>query len=223
MIGNYPNLKQRKLVAPYPDEVWSLENIKDGLEYFKELNGRYPTSREVDNFDYLPSARTIQRSHGGMVQIRKKLNLSGPHQFSKGETRSLKAREADKRAQGYEKEFFYFLSSKLPEINIHEHKIIRPGDVACDFFIYTTQTEGMILDLFYAADIINAAKIINIKYKKYLGVKFPVIFIVVGNENIEQAKLDQMMKNRKIALPKWMTTITENYFKLNFDRIIQLK
>ncbi len=220
MLSDHKNLKKKRLKPPYRDEGWSLENVRDGLEYFKEVNGHYPTSREVDNFEYLPTARTLQRSFGRIVKVRKSLNLSGPHQFSKGKTRSLKAQEADKRARAYETEFFYFLNSKIEEIRIHEHKVLRPGDVSCDFFVYTTEKEGVVLDLFYAADILNVANILNIKYKRYLNVVHPIIFIIVGNENIDQAALDKMVKNRRSSLPNTMRIMTETHFKSNFDKII---
>jgi hypothetical protein len=108
-------------------------------------------------------------------------------------------------------------------MRIHEHKVIRPGDVSCDFFIYTSDTEGVVLDLFYAADLINVSNIINIKYKKYLGVKFSVLFIVVGNEKISQSAIDNMVKNRKISLPAFMKVVNESEFKANFDRFIKIK
>ena len=223
METKYQNLQKKKLGFRANGQNWTLENIKDGLEYFYEINRHYPTSKEVDQFDFLPSARSIQRSYGGLVQVRKQLNLSCPHDNTRGAVRSAKAQEADKRAKAYEEEFFCFLSNHFAEMRIHEHKVIRPGDVSCDFFIYTSDTEGVVLDLFYAADLNNVSKIINIKYKKYLDVKHPVLFIVVGNDEISQTLVDRMVENRKIPLPSFMKVMTENNFKAKFDKYIKIK
>lgn len=222
MEQTYQNLQKRKTGSLANGQKWSLDNIKDGLEYYREMHGVYPTSKEIDSFEYLPSARSIQRTFGGLVKIRAQLCLSGPNDYTRGETRSAKAQEADIRARAYEEEFFNFLSSHIAEMRIHEHKVIRPGNVSCDFFVYTSETNGMVLDLFYAADIINVSKIVNIKYKKYLDVRFPVLFIVVGNERILQNEIDQMIVNRKIPLPSNMRVMCESTFKSNFDKLISV-
>lgn len=223
METKYQNLKKRKLGFLANGQKWTLDNIKDGLEYYRELYGNYPTSKEVDRFEFLPAARSIQRNYGGLVNLREQLGLSGSHNYSKGKERGAKAQEADRRARVYEEEFFYFLSSQFAEIRIHEHKVIRPGNVSCDFFIYTSDTEGVIIDLFYAADIDSVSKVVNIKYKKYLEVKFPVLFIVVGNEKISQSSINTMAENRKIILPAFMKVMNESEFKVNLDKFIKIK
>ncbi len=223
MESKYQNLQHKKTGSRANGQVWSIENIKDGLEYFKDLYGHYPTSREVDTFDYLPSARSIQRTYGGLVQVRKQLGLSGHVDHREGAVRSEKAREADSRAREYEKEFFHFLISKVSETRVHEHKVIRPGQTSCDFFIYTADTKGVVLDLFYAADIFNVSGVVNIKYKKYVDVEFPVLFIVMGNDSITQASIDRMVDNKKIPLPSFMKVITERNFRTNFDKFIHIK
>lgn len=223
MEEKYKNLQKRKIGSISNGQTWSIDNIRDGFEYYKDLYGRYPTSREVDTFDYLPAARSIQRSYGGLVEVRKQLNLSGPVDFTKGEVRSLKASETDKRAKLYEEEFFNFLISKVDQIRVHEHKIIRPGNVASDFFIYNSKNEGIVIDLFYAADIINLLKIINIKYKKYLTVVSPILFIVVGNDSISQISIDKIISNKKFIMPLSMKVLNERTFKSDFEKFIKIK
>lgn len=44
----YQNLQKRKLGFLANGQTWTLDNIKDGLEYYRELHGNYPTSQEVD-------------------------------------------------------------------------------------------------------------------------------------------------------------------------------
>ena len=149
--SRYPNLRRkgRKAIG----KEWGELNLKDGFEYFFELHGKYPTAKDVDRFDYLPSCRTMQRSFGGIMELRKILSLNCQTNFTTGEMRSKLCREGDFRAQKFEKEFFEYLVSHIPEQRVHEHKIIRPGNTAADFFIYTSENSGIVIDIFYAMDL----------------------------------------------------------------------
>src|SRR3990167_9427156 len=96
-ITKYPDLKrQEKRVRTVSD--WTLENLRDGLLYFYELNGRYPTAPEIDNFDYLPSSRQIQRKFGGLEKLRTLLGHTEVS-FSKGVYRSRIAQIVGKRGR----------------------------------------------------------------------------------------------------------------------------
>jgi hypothetical protein len=217
--GKYKNLRRR--TNNPNDDRWNLQNLKDGFEYFFELYNRYPTVKEIDTFEYLPTSRTIQRSFGGLMSLRKELGLDSPTNFSSGVTRSNKAREVDKRAKKYEEDFYYYLISKIEEVRVHEHKIIRPGDTASDFFIYIDGKNGIVIDLFYAADMHSLGGVVNIKIKKYKDVKHPVYFILVGNENITQSMISSKIENRKSMLPNHIRVISEREFKENIDLLIR--
>lgn len=215
--AKYQHLRKR---SQFSDTNWSLENLKDGLDYFFDIHSRYPTVKEVDKFDHLPTSRTIQRSFGGLMKLRKTLGLNTPINHSSGATRSKTASDADKRAKKYEKEFYSHLISKIPEVRVHEHKIIRPGDTAADFFIYTTDTDGIVVDLFYAMDMHSLGGVVNIKSKKYLNVEFPVYFVLVGNEQINQEVIDQKVNNRKNQLPSHIYVLTESNFNSSLDSLL---
>jgi hypothetical protein len=204
-------------------DKWSIDNLRDGFNYFFELNGHYPTSRDVDNFEYLPTRKTLERSFGGITKLRETLGLDIPKDYRTGIMRSNVAANADKRARKYEEEFYKYLTSKIPEIRVHEHKIIRPGDTAADFFIYTSDTAGIVIDLFYAMDIYSLLGIINIKFKKYVNVKFPVYFVLVGNEDITQEIIDDKMNNRKNQLSSHIQVLTEENFKKSLNYLTQLQ
>mgnify|MGYP003392911516 CR=1 FL=1 len=199
---------------------WDTESLRLGFQKFFETYKRYPNVKEVDKFEYLPTARTIQRSFGGMTALRQTLGLDTPWDHRSGETRAKVASVADKRAQVYEKEFYEHLVARVPEVRVHEHKIIRPGDTAADFFIYTNNSEGIVIDLFYAADMHSLGGIVNIKSKKYSGVKFPVYFVLVGNDKITQESIDRKMNNRKNILPLHIRVVTEANFKEQLDGLV---
>lgn len=214
---------RRKPGTASQGQEWKLDNLRDGLKYYYDLNGKYPTAWEIDAFDFLPSARSIQRSFGGLVSLRTKLGLAGPTNFAKGETRSKQAQEAILRAHSQEEEFYNFLISRIPEYRVHEHKVLRPGGVSCDFFIYTTLKSGVAIDLFYAKNIHSVQGVVVIKTRKYLHFPFPVFYVLVGNENISQQQLDKIMSNKKISLPVQIKLFCESSFKNDFSNIIQIQ
>jgi len=157
-----------------------------------------------------------------ILHVRKKLNLSGQNDYASGEFRSNIAKEGDRRAKEYETEFYYFLVSKMPEMRVHEHRIIRPGNISSDFFVYTSEEDGIVIDLFYAKDLSNAGKIINIKYKRYISVPFLTYFIIMGNASIHQQEIDKKIKNRKSKLPSHIKILTEKTFRDNFKNLVQI-
>jgi hypothetical protein len=194
---------------------WTKQEILAGLNFFYQQKGRYPTANEIDQFEYLPSSRSIQRTHGGLVSLRKELIPNAISDYTAGEYRKAKAQEADKRAKKYEEEFYDALSTHFRPIAIHEHKIIRPGNIASDFFIYLTELEGIVIDLFYAQDMRSLINIVNIKLKRYINLPYDVYFVLVGNPQILEKELVLRMANRSIPLPMNIKVVTEDTFKSN--------
>jgi hypothetical protein len=199
--------------SPGYQDSWTEEEVRAGLRHFYELHRRYPTAHEIDDFEYLPSSRSIQRSFGGLVALRGKLMPGEVSNFTSGEYRRSKAREADLRARGYEEEFYKFLTANFFEIAIHEHRIIRPGGIASDFFVYLTELSGIVIDLFYAQDIRSLANIVNIKLKRYEALPYPTYFVLVGNPTIGDDLIKRKMANRTLALPAHIKVTTEGEFK----------
>ncbi len=194
---------------------WTKEQLLAGLLYYRELNGNFPTADEIDLFEYLPSARSIQRSHGGLVALRKQLIPKELSDHTKGEYRSTIAKVGDKRAVKYETDFFNFLINLFAEISIHEHKIIRPGGVECDFFIYldSNDSTGIVIDLFYAKNLTTLLKIVSIKAKRYTLLKQKVLLILVGNKDLSTGEINKRLRNKTMPLPSNINVVTERYFK----------
>lgn len=199
---------------------WSIDDIKEGVGHFVELFKRYPTAHDFDTFDYLPSARTIQRSYGGLESLREVLGLGQVINFTKGISGSENAGKNYKRAVQYEEEFYNFLISKIPEVRVHEHKIIRPGHICCDFFIYTGKEGGVVIDLFYAKDKYSLGIIIRTKEKRYKDLKLQTFFISIGNPELKQILIEGMVENKKELLPKHIKVFEESYFKKNIETIL---
>lgn len=209
-----------------PVNRWSDQKIKEGLERFYQETGRHPTAREFDHCAYLPSARLIQqRYRGGLPEFRKLFLPNTLTDFTKGNIRSLVAKNSIQRSYEYEERFYNFLIETIPEQLVHEQKRLRPGNIACDFFIYTSEKTGLALDLFYADELFNLINIINIKLKRYIGLPRTqqIYFISVSNPKIVQEKINTWVRNRKIELPENIHVSTEEEFIKTLSQVIALK
>jgi hypothetical protein len=133
------------------------------------------------------------------------------------------AKENIVRSYKYEEEFFLYLTQKFPEYLVHEQKRLRPGNVSCDFFIYTSKNEGIAIDLFYAMDVWSLARIVNIKLKRYelLPKNQKVYFVCISDPKIAQIEIDKMMGNRKSKLFENIIVITVEEFKKNIAQILK--
>lgn len=210
MLNTYKTRKNK----PNTRNVWNLENIKESVEKYKAMYQKYPSTLDFDKVDFLPSSRLIQRNYGGIVKLKQLLHLDDIHDFTKGEYRSKVASTMYKNAVDLEESFYNYLTSRMPEINIHEHKILRPGHICCDFFVYTSANSGFAIDIFYAGDLFNLSRIITNKAKRYstLGT-LPVFFVLVGNVEINQDHVDIMVNNKKDKLLPNIKVCTEEFFK----------
>ncbi len=205
-----PHLRRNK---PGHQSPWNDMELMAGLGYFLKLHGHYPSAHEIDNFEYLPSSRSIQRSYGGLQKLRERLLPGQISNYTKGDHRSGIAKRTYSNGRSLEAIFYEYLVSQFKEIAIHEHKLIRPGNVSCDFYIYTAETKGIIIDVFYAASITNLVNIINIKLKRYTLVAEKTYLILMGNDNITQGMIDEKCSRRHIPLPTHGLVVTDLYFR----------
>ncbi len=192
--------------------LWTEEELRAGFLHFFKLYSHYPTAHEIDDFEFLPSSRSIQRSFGGLKETRRKLGLP-VEDYTKGEYRADKAREGDARARVSEEEFFLFLTKHFEEIAVHEQKVIRPGNVRSDFFIFMNKEEGVVIDVFYANRLKYVSTIVSIKLKTYARLSQPVYFVLVGNDSIAQEEISKLLAGRTTPLPSNIRVVSEAYFK----------
>ncbi len=194
---------------------WTIQNIEAGFEKFYEENGRYPSAPEIDIYDYLPSSRQIQRAFGGLQALRKNMNLM--HEVvdhNRGKIRSDIAGIAMKRASDYEEMYYDYLTQRIPEVYVHEHKVLRHNNkkTDTDFYIYyPDEIGGVAIDLFYAIDILNLLKQVAIKVPKYISMPMPIYFVNM-NENLPQEVIQQRILNKKILLPNQIKVCSLEYF-----------
>ncbi|MDR3642220.1 MAG: hypothetical protein P4L74_01160 [Candidatus Doudnabacteria bacterium] len=225
----YPNLKKQLKQGESTKgiDIWTKENILDGLNKFFADHQRYPTSVEIDLYDFLPSSRQIQRSFGGLRSLRKDLGLK-IFDYGRGANRSKIAFEGNKRGGDGEREMEQLLVNRFGEHFVHAektlYKYLRPGcnlriDSKCrlDFVVYAKDyTFGV--DVFYTTSLRNLMGNVNIKTKKYCDVAMD-IYLVNLNEtsDISAESLTKYVNNKKIKLTPNIKLLN----KSDFLKIIQ--
>lgn len=194
----YPNLR-RAVARGRGVGEWSFDNLKDGFQYFFDLYARYPTAMEVDSFSFLPSARSIQRSFGGLEALRSKLGLSDIH-FGKGKFRSKIAFRVNKRGRQSEIELESALRSQFGEMFVHTERFINK-DTKCrvDFFVFSPDG-NFAVDVFYPDTFFTFMRNINSKEKKYKFAGGVDLYLVVANPNIEQTEIERYKLAKKNQL-----------------------
>ena len=126
-----PNLRKQ---TNHKQSKWTIEQIKSGLELYKELNGNYPSSHEIDTFEYLPTSRSIQRSLGGLENIRMALGFDlSLTNLTKGTIRSKKAQSIYSQAVRLEDSLYSMrrIYSLWLESSISSRNDIRSSHAGC--------------------------------------------------------------------------------------------
>ncbi len=191
-MEKYKNLK--KNIKNVVGEKWSLENLKDGFEYFKELNGRYPGSIELDSFEFLPNRKMIERRFGGLQQLRSVLGYEDVH-FGKGKFRSEIALRVNKRGRASELALERILKNKFGEVFVHTEKIFDDSRNRVDFYVYSPDGNFGV-DIFNTDTMLNLQNNINIKIDKYKNFSGK-LFYVVANDNFSQDDIDLSVLHKK--------------------------
>lgn len=201
-------------------EIWTLAKVRDGFEKFYKLYNRYPTAYDVDDFDFLPSSRQIQRKFGGLVNLRKELGLNIEN-YSEGETRSNKVASFNIRGRKYENTIFNLLKEKFDEKFIHiEKPTIKDlsekeynSKDRYDFYVYA-KPSNFAVDVFGTEDERGVLKIINIKEKKYkkADMSEDLYFVYFGN-NVNKNKIDRWLDYKGSNFPSNWKILDSDDFK----------
>lgn len=160
--------------------IWTQEVIKKGIERFILENSRPPTARDFDNCQYLPSARQIQRTYGGLPALRSLLGLE-QLDFTKGDLRREIALKGYNDGLTAEENLELLLVAHFGEPYVHTQK--RYGvhtKNRYDFFVYC-RGECFAVDVFTTGRAEYIGTNIRHKIAKYqeLGT-FAIYFVAAG-------------------------------------------
>ncbi len=164
------------------ETIWTLANIKAGFDKFILEEGRLPTAHEIDNTNFLPSSRQIQRGFGGLKRLRQDLGYEDID-FGSGENRSASATKSSIRGLKSEQELEIELIHQFGELYVHTEKRYGRQGSRLDFMVFTP--EGNIgIDIFYPNTIRTLQSNVNIKIPKYLDFpkSVPLYFVCANLE-----------------------------------------
>lgn len=204
---------------------WTLDKIRDGFDNFYKNYGHYPTAHEVDDYVLLPSSRQIQRSFGGLVNLRKSLNLLTEN-YTKGEIRSKTASNINTRAKKYENIIHRLLTNKFDEKFIHIEKPLQQDDEysskdRLDFYVYA-KPANFSVDVFGVKDERGVINVFNIKERKYrkshIKKEELFYFVYIGDGDMNEDKLSRWKTGKYRTLPSNWKILNLNQFVSEIDR-----
>ncbi|MFZ2303392.1 MAG: hypothetical protein WAV98_01210 [Minisyncoccia bacterium] len=192
-------MENLRIQKPGGQKPWKLLELKAGLENFYTKNGRYPTAPEVDAHPYLPSARSIERNFGGLVELRKTLGLDTQSDFREGTHSSKRARTISVRSRRVEQEVAEYLKKRFKRDSVHHrHSFFDDKRTRVDFFV-NDKLGGFCVEVLCPLDRRNLIGCLNSKLAKYQSPQLnqhQVIFLQM-NKGLDQALLDSVIKNKK--------------------------
>ena len=163
--------------------IWDDVNIRSGIEQFILENDRTPTAGDFDEIVYLPSARQVQRSYGGIIKLREKLGYLDTD-FTKGELRKSIAIKSNVRGLAAEDYFEKILIDLFGEPYVHVQKrYYKNSKNRYDFFVYA-KNRVIAIDIFTTDRPSYIEKNIRHKISRYkdLPNEVNVYFVLVGDE-----------------------------------------
>lgn len=196
------------------NEVWTMDALKNGFEKFNQEHGHYPTCDEVDDCEYLPSARQFQRRFDGLTKFREIIGLSDVH-LGKGAFRSAISSKIGKRGSNAERKLEKILINYFGESFVHIEKPVSPElrRVRYDFFIYAKNYKFGV-DVFCSDTKKNIMKNLDIKINSYKGTSLP-LYLVIGDPHITQAVLDD------VAASKTIKPLADNMKLKSWDKFLE--
>lgn len=188
-------------------EVKTFGKLREDFERFIKENGHYPSANEVDSCGYLSTARSIQRSWGGLVNLRKVMGLEVTN-YGVGKSRSDIAYHIGQRSLSEESEFEKVLIKKFGEVFVHNQK--RIGNINVDFFIYSP-TLKFGIDVFDYKTRHDFTGVINIKQNTYKDFPYEIIFLPMC-DILTQSEIDRLMINKINKLSDHCRVLTRSAF-----------
>ncbi len=183
---------------------WTDEQLRAGFDYFHRLHGKYPTASEIDEFEYLPTARTLQRSLGGLVAVRTRLSLSGDADLRTGKHSIKRAHTINARAHEIEELVYEYLVEHFGKPFVHrEYFFTDDKRTRADFFVHDA-SGGFCTDVFYPSTFKNFLGCVNSKERKYAQSElrqYPIYFLYL-NDEIYKERIVQWLAHKKKALPE---------------------
>lgn len=185
-------------------DAWSKEDVIDGIKKFLKENKRFPKAMEFKTCLYLPTVRSIQRTFGGLIRLKKELGIT--ENYHSGEYRSAIAKKINLRGQNDERKLGAELENIFGEVCVHYQGLAGSRKERFDFVVFHTKGKFGV-DTFFPSDVINLGIIVGNKQKKYS--LFPgLIYFVVMNEEITDDQIHKILQNKDNQLRENISVLT---------------
>lgn len=174
--------------------AWTDEMLKAGFERYVKENGRLPTAYEIDDTEYLPSARQIQRRFGGVSQLRKELGYGDVH-FGKGDHRGDRSKVTGLRGGNAEDALETLLVNKFGELFVQSEKRFGENRNRVDFVVYA-ENAVIGIDVFATDDKRTIIKNVAVKIPKYVSFPSDIpLYFVVWTKSINAKEIEAAVAN----------------------------
>lgn len=191
-------------------QKWTIELLQKSFARFIKEHNREPSALEIDQCEYLPSSRQIQRLYGGLPQLREKLGFENTH-FGQGKHRSKIAHEGNTKSRLSEENLKEMLCERFHEPFVHVEKLIdKERKVRVDFYVFNPQ-ENFAVDIFVTETFHSLVGHTNHKINKYFDYK-EKLFLVLSSEKLKAGDLKILLSRKKNEIPKNITIIHQKEF-----------
>ncbi len=194
------------------------EVVVDFMKWFNKQYGHYPTRDEFNNSKQAPcSVRTLERNFGGLVEIRKFLDITNPDHRT-GNIRSMTASSAILNSRNEENDLYRFLCENIGRINIHRwepylDEIMKRSDFGIHF-----KDDHFFIDIFWASTRNTASGCLNIKLSKIPEGFTQKIYLVCTNKEID---IYNIVSNKKKNIPENVVIMDIEKLKEHILKICQ--
>lgn len=189
--------------------AWTKEEVDVGVRRFmEEHGGRFPMSTEFDEYDYLPSCRSIQRSFGGLIALKNTLGISYPN-YHQGIRRQELAHKVGIRGIQIEDQLGLALVARFGEFAVHFQSRMAGCRERLDFIVYYDGGKFGV-DIFYAENRASLTGSIVIKQHKYKIFNSKLYFVCDGK--FSKQELLELLSTKKHPLLPNIELIGEEEF-----------
>lgn len=202
------------------NDIYKWSRLKDAIDFLRIKN---PTIQEINKNKSIMSTRTMQRTYGGLMYIRKIAGLESD--LRKTQERKKTAIKINKRAIKLETKFYKDLVQLFGERNVvREYCISDDSKHRSDFMIYIDKNDDSkkcIIDVFFPSTRESLGGCVNIKKKKYNNSlhkereKSEKILFINLNPNIHADNY------RFVDDMPWAQVMNENTFWQDIKNIVQ--
>ena len=199
-----------------------MDNVLCGFRKFFEENGHWPGQYDMSLCQYLPNVKTLERKFGGIINIRKQLNIN-EFDLRSGAPRSRSAFQVGKRGYISEESIYEKLVRRFHEPYVHYQSRVTLTDkvIRVDFIVYHKNGKFAV-DVFCPSnDYRHFSQNVTMKYIFYKDFPF-LIYLCVTNAGIDNEMTNIRRKTQKNKIRENIILVSLDEFIITFNKYTPL-